>query len=350
MRCGQYVGGEELAAFEHEWARYCGAGHCVGTGNGLDALVLSLRALDIGKGDEVIVPAFTFIATWLAVSAVGATPVPVEPDLSTANLDPERLGDTASSRTRAILPVHLYGQPADMEAVTTVAKAFGAPVVEDAAQAHGARWRERRVGVLGDMAAFSFYPAKNLGAFGDGGAVVCSDPELAERVRTLGNYGALGKHDYAVAGVNSRLDTLQAAFLRVRLRRLDEWNERRRAVARRYLEELEALPWLELPFVSAHADHVWHLFVVRCDDRDRLREHLTDRGVQTGLHYPVAPHRTQTYTHLGLRFPLADRLAERSLSLPISPHLSDEQVSQVIDAVRSYALSRTEPKARIWRS
>jgi dTDP-3-amino-3,4,6-trideoxy-alpha-D-glucose transaminase len=335
LRSGWYVGGDEVAAFETEWAGFCGAASSVGTGNGLDALTLTLRALEIGRGDKVIVPSFTFIATWLAVSAVGATPVPVEPDPATGNIDPEGIGGAIGPRTRAIIAVHLYGQPADMDAIDAVVSATGAHVIEDAAQAHGARWWGRRAGALGTAAAFSFYPVKNLGALGDGGAVVTSDQTIANTVRMLGNYGARAKYNHEVPGVNSRLDALQAALLRVKLRRLDEWNERRRHVARRYVEELNDLPWLSLPQVHGSAEPVWHLFVVRTEDRDGLRDHLTARGIETGLHYPVPPHRSGAYDSFGFRLPIADRLAAQSLSLPIGPHLSDAQVDLVVDSVRS---------------
>jgi dTDP-3-amino-3,4,6-trideoxy-alpha-D-glucose transaminase len=333
---GRFIGGDELAAFEEEWATYCGALRCVGTANGLDALTLALRALDVGPGDEVIVPAYTFIATWLAVSAAGATPVPVEPDPGTMNIDPERITSAIGPRTRAIVPVHLYGQPADMDAIARIASAATVHIVEDAAQAHGAAWGPQRAGGLGTVSAFSFYPAKNLGALGDAGAVVTSDETLADAVRVLGNYGARQKYDHDVAGVNSRLDPMQAAILRVRLRALDEWNERRREVARRYLQEFRDLPWLTLPSVRPEANPVWHLFVVRCEDRDGLREHLAARGVETGLHYPSAPHRSGAYRHLGHHLPIADRLAAGSVSLPIGPHMTAAQVDQVVGAVRAH--------------
>jgi dTDP-3-amino-3,4,6-trideoxy-alpha-D-glucose transaminase len=336
VRSAWYVGGDEVTAFERAWASYCESAHAVGTANGMDAIALALRALGVGPGDEVVVPAFTFVATWLAVSAVGAEVVPVECAQATANIDPDRLEAAVGPRTRAIVPVHLYGQPADMDAVRAIADPLEIAVVEDAAQAHGATWRGRRVGSLGSAAAFSFYPVKNLGALGDGGAVVTADAALAARVRVLGNYGAARKYEHELRGANSRLDAIQAALLAAKLRHLDAWNARRRAVARRYLEALADLAWLELPAVSEHAEPVWHLFVVRCDDRDALRAHLADRGIQTGLHYPQAPHRSGAYAGMGLRLPGADRLAERSLSLPMGPHLSLETADRVAEAVRAH--------------
>lgn len=334
---GRYVGGDELMAFERAWATYCERSHCVGTGNGLDALALSLRALGVGSGDEVIVPSFTFIATWLAVSSLGAVPVPVEPRATTANLDPDRLDHACGPGTRAIVPVHLYGQPAEMDAICAIAVDRGVAVVEDAAQAHGARWQGRQAGSLGSVAAaFSFYPAKNLGALGDGGAVVTDDAGIAERVRSLGNYGSTTKYEHELEGVNSRLDPLQAAMLAVRLECLNEWNSRRRGIARRYLSALADLDWLELPVVAHGAEPVWHLFVVRCDRRDDLRAHMARHGIETGLHYPKAPHRTAVYRGLSADLPIADALASRSLSLPIGPHMPDLHVEAVIGSIRAF--------------
>jgi dTDP-4-amino-4,6-dideoxygalactose transaminase len=329
--------GPELAAFETEFAHYCGATECVGVGNGLEALSLILEALGIGPGDEVIVPACTYIATWIAVSRTGATPVPVEPDPVTFNLDPERLASAISPRTRAVMPVHLYGQTADMDRIVTIARRHRLAVVEDAAQAHGARWRGRRAGVLGDAAAFSFYPTKNLGALGDGGAVVTCDRQLAERVRRLRNYGSTEKNRHELRGGNSRLDELQAAFLRVKMRRLDEGNAARRAVADRYFEMLAGLP-LTLPNVSAPAEPVWHLFVVRLAERDRVQRALAAAGIATMVHYPVPPHRQPAYADLGLEdgaLPISERLHREVLSLPMSPTLSTLQQQRVAAALRS---------------
>jgi dTDP-4-amino-4,6-dideoxygalactose transaminase len=340
MESGWFVLGAELEAFETEFAAFCGARHCVGVANGLDALHLILRALGIGAGDEVIVPSNTYIATWLAVSYAGATPVPVEPDEATFNLDPARVEEAITPRTRAVMPVHLYGQPADMDGLGEVAGRHGLRVIEDAAQAHGARYRGRLVGALGDAAGFSFYPGKNLGAFGDAGAIVTNDAALAEAARLLRNYGSPVKYRHDVQGCNSRLDELQAALLRPKLRRLAEWNERRRRVAGHYRRALEGVPDLRLPFVPDWADPVWHLFVVRHPRREALREHLARGGVGTLIHYPTPPHLQAAYTELGLAagsFPLAERMADEALSLPMGPHLSDTEVGHVVAQVSSFA-------------
>lgn len=339
LRRGWFLLGEELAGFEEAWGRYCGAEHCVGVANGLDALHLILRAMDIGPGDEVIVPSNTFIASWLAVSQAGATPVPVEPDPRTRNLDPARIEAAITPRTRAVMAVHLYGQPADMAPIAELARGRGLRVIEDAAQAHGARYHGRRVGALGDAAAWSFYPGKNLGAAGDAGAVTTRDPELAARLRLLRNYGSSVKYVHEVQGFNSRLDEVQAAVLNVKLAVLDEWNARRGRVASRYLAGIRH-PEIALPWVPAWAEPVWHLFVVRTARRDALQAHLRDRGVATLVHYPVPPHLQGAYAALGLgpgTLPLAERLHREVLSLPIGPHLSDEQVEHVIASVNDYA-------------
>jgi len=339
LESGWFILGEELEAFESEFAAYCGARHCVGVGNGLDALHLILRALGVGHGDEVVVPSNTFVATWLAVSYAGATPVPVEPDPQTFNLDPARLEDAITPRTRALLPVHLYGQPADMDAIREVAERRGVRVVEDAAQAQGARYRGRRAGALAAAAGFSFYPGKNLGAAGDAGAVTTDDEGLAAELRRLRNYGSPVKYRHDVKGVNSRLDELQAALLRVKLRRLDEWNARRARTARRYLQELEGVPDLALPSVPEYADPVWHLFVVRHPRRDALREHLERAGVGTLIHYPLPPHRQPAYAELGLAegsLPVSEAMAREVLSLPLGPHLSEAEADHVVAAVSSF--------------
>src|SRR5712692_11762568 len=286
MNSGWYILGEEVNAFENEFAAYCGVKHCVGVGNGLEALQLILRGYGIGTGDEVIAPANTYIATWLAVSNAGAKVVPVEPVEGTYNLDPTRIEAAITPRTKAILPVHLYGQPADMDPINDIARRHGLKVIEDAAQAHGARYRDRRVGSLGDAAGWSFYPTKNLGAYGDAGAVTTDDGELADRVRLLRNYGSKSKYYNEEKGINSRLDELQAALLRVRLKHLDEWNSRRARVAAKYTEALSETD-LMLPGVCEGADPVWHLFVVRSAHRDELQKHLRSAGVTTLVHYPV---------------------------------------------------------------
>lgn len=339
MKSGWFILGEELKAFEVEFAAYCGTKHCVGVGNGLDALHLILRAMKIGAGDEVIVPANTYIATWLAVSYAGATPVAVEPTERTYNLDPSRIEDAITEKTKAILPVHLYGQPAEMDAIMEIASKYGLRVVEDAAQAHGALYKNRRAGSLGHAAGFSFYPGKNLGAHGDGGAVLTDDDNLADEVRQLRNYGSRVKYYNETKGLNSRLDELQAALLRVKLTKLDEWNERRRRVASSYLQTLEGMPDLSLPHVPAWAEPVWHLFVVRHPRRAALQEHLSKAGVGTLIHYPVPPHLQLAYAELGLppgSFQLSERMSEEVLSLPVGPHLSDNEVEYVVEQLSSF--------------
>ena len=339
MESGRYVLGEELAAFESEFAAYCGVKHCIGTGNGLDALHIILRAMDIGPGDEVIVPANTFIATWLAVSFAGAVPVPVEPLESTYNLDPARLEEAVTPRTRAVIAVHLYGQPADMDPIREIARAHNLKVIEDAAQAHGARYKGRRTGGLADAAGFSFYPGKNLGAFGDGGAVTTDDDTLADRVRLLRHYGSPVKYVHDVKGFNSRLDELQAAFLRVKLKRLDAWNERRRRVAAQYVEGLATVPGLVLPHVPEWAEPVWHLFVIRTPHRDVLQRRLAERGIETLIHYPIPPHKQGAYKEMaGRSCPVSERLHAEVLSLPMGPAMTDDDVSCVISALKESLL------------
>ena len=329
---GFYILGNEVAQFEKEFASYCASNYCIGVGNGLDALHLILCAYGIGEGDEVIVPSNTYIATWLAASCAGAIPVPVEPDESTYNINPTRIEAAITPRTRAIIAVHLYGQPADMDAINAIGKKHGLKVIEDAAQAHGAKYKGRRVGSLGDAAGFSFYPGKNLGAIGDGGAITTNDADLAENVRLLGNYGSKTKYHNEVKGVNSRLDELQAAFLRVKLDKLDAWNIRRQTIAARYLDELKQSV-LVLPFVPEWAEPVWHLFVVRSSKRDELQKSLADLGIATIIHYPIPPHLSAAYKDLyleGHRYPLAQSLAESVLSIPIGPHLKMLDAENVI--------------------
>lgn len=335
LASGRYLLGEEIEAFEAEFATYCGARHCIGVGNGLDALALILRALDIGAGDEVLVPGNTFIATWLAVSQVGAIPVPVEPEAGSFNLDPARVEAAITSRSRAVIAVHLYGRPAEMTALREIADRRGLALIEDAAQAHGARWRGRRAGSLGAAAAFSFYPGKNLGALADAGAVVTDQDQLAGRVRRLRNYGSVVKYVHDEQGVNSRLSELQAAFLRVKLRHLEDWNGRRRRVAAAYLAALRDLPDLVVPSVAEECESVWHLFVVRSRRRDPLRRALAARGVETLVHYPIPPHRSGAYRDMAnLSLPISEALASEVLSLPIGPHLTDAQTEWVARAVR----------------
>lgn len=338
MRSAWYVLGAEVEAFEREFAAFCRVSHCVGVGNGLEALQLILVAYGIGPGDEVIVPSNTYIATWLAVSYAGATPVPVEPIVETFNLDPERVESAITPRTRAIMPVHLYGQPADMKPFMELAERHGLKVIEDNAQSQGARYYGRRTGSLGHAAGISFYPGKNLGAFGDAGAVTTHDAELADRVRTLRNYGSKVKYHNEVKGYNSRLDELQAAFLRVKLAKLDEWNERRRRVANSYLKGLAGLGGLTLPHVPKWAEPIWHQFVVRHPRRDALQKYLAEAGVGTLIHYPIPPHLSGAYADMGLppgSLPLAETLAETVLSLPMGPHIQDDQIAYVMEAVRA---------------
>jgi dTDP-3-amino-3,4,6-trideoxy-alpha-D-glucose transaminase len=337
MASGQFILGPEVTAFEEEFAAYCGSRHAIGVGNGLDALRLVLLGYGVGPGDEVIVPANTFIATWLAVSAAGATPVAVEPEPETHNVTAAGIEAAITPSTRAIMPVHLYGQPADMDAIVALGRSRGIPVIEDAAQAQGARYKGRRAGALADAAGFSFYPGKNLGALGDAGAVTTDDDELAERVRMLRNYGSKVKYHHDEQGTNSRLDSLQAALLRIKLRRLDDWNDRRRAVAERYLARLAGSGELVLPAVAEYAEPVWHLFVVRHPRRDELQSRLADAGVDTIIHYPIPPHLSGAYaSHRSQRpLPLTERLAGEVLSLPMGPHLPLEDADRVADAVRT---------------
>jgi dTDP-4-amino-4,6-dideoxygalactose transaminase len=336
LRSGFYILGEETTAFEREFADYCGVKHCVGVANGLDALHLILRGYGIGAGDEVIVPANTFIATWLAVSLVGARIVPVEPDDASWNIDPKRIEEAITPRTRAIMPVHLYGVPADLDAVRDIAQRHRLRVIEDAAQAHGARYRGLRAGSLGDAAGFSFYPGKNLGALGDGGAITTNDDELAERLRKLRNYGSSIKYQHDVAGVNSRLDEIQSAVLRVKLQHLDDDNARRAAVAERYREALADTP-VELVRVPGEAQPVWHLFVVRTPRRDALREYLTSRGVGTQIHYPVPCHRQEAFADQPWpELPVTERLQSQILSLPMAPYLSVDDVAHVAAEVKAF--------------
>lgn len=336
IRSGYYILGEETAAFEREFARYCGVKHCIGVANGLDALHLILRAYGIGAEHEVIVPANTFIATWLAVSLVGARIVPVEPDESSWNIDPARIEEAITPRTRAIMPVHLYGAPADMEAIGDIARRHDLRLIEDAAQAHGAHYRGLRAGSLGDAAGFSFYPGKNLGALGDGGAITTNDDELAERLRKLRNYGSSIKYQHEVAGVNSRLDEMQSAVLRVKLQHLDADNARRAAVAHRYREALSDTP-VELIRVPDAAESVWHLFVVRTPMRDALRDYLTASGIGTQIHYPVPCHRQPAFADQAWpALPGTERLQSQILSLPMSPYLSAEDVAYIATQVKAF--------------
>lgn len=337
MDSGWFIAGPELEAFESEFALYCDVANCVGVGNGLDAIHLLLRAYGIGPGDEVLVPSNTFIATWLAVTQCGATPVPVEPLVATHNIDPDLLESHITSNTRAIIPVHLYGQSADMDPINAVAKKHKLIVIEDAAQAQGARYKGRRVGSLGDAAATSFYPGKNLGALGDGGAVVTQDARIAAKVRQLRNYGSEVKYQHQVQGYNSRLDEMQAAFLRVKLNALDGWNARRRNIANIYSTQIHHVD-VAKPVVPAFAEPVWHLYVVRTAKRGELRDTLLAHGVGSVIHYPVPPHLQACYAEYAkFDLPLATRLADEVLSLPMWPAMTDEQVVRVAEVVNAFS-------------
>ncbi len=339
---GWYIRGRQLSAFESEFAKYCGVPHAIGTGNGLDALILILKAwMQAGKieaGDEVLVPANTYIASILSISACGLVPVPVEPDPQTCNIDPGRLQAAMGRRTRVLMAVHLYGQLADMKRLSAFAKEKGLLLLEDAAQAHGARdAKGRRAGSFGDAAAFSFYPGKNLGALGDGGAVVTPDAELARLVRALGNYGSEKKYVHRMKGINSRLDELQAAFLRIKLRSLDADNERRREIARQYLEGIHH-PELQLPHWDGSSAHVFHLFVIRHPARDKLAAHLRKKGVETAIHYPLPPHRQGAYREWNERkFPLTEAIHREVLSLPIHPLLQEEEIRFIIQSINQFS-------------
>ena len=340
LNSGWLILGKELERFEHTFAQYCEIAHCVGVANGLDALHLVLRAWGIGKGDEVIVPANTYIATWLAVNQCGATPIPVEPRFETCNLNPELIEAAITPRTRAIIAVHLYGQPAEMDAIIEIARRHRLKVLEDAAQAHGARWCGRRAGSLGDAAAFSFYPGKNLGALGDGGAITTNDPSLADRVTVLRNYGSRRKYLNEVKGYNSRLDELQAAFLLEKLARLDEDNRHRRLIAEFYKRRLKGIPGLHLVQDAEGAESVFHLFVIRVLNRETLVRSLNQDSIETMIHYPVPPHRQGAYDGQTLResLPISEALSQQVVSLPIGPTFALSDAERVVESIRSRRL------------
>ena len=332
MASGSYLLGRQLEAFETEFSEYCHTEYCIGVGSGLDAAQLILRALDIGPGHEVIVPAHTFIATWLSVTLSGAKPIPVDVDAKTYNICTERIEKAITPRTRAIMPVHLYGQPADMDPVIAVAAKHGLHVIEDAAQAHGALYKGRKAGSLGTAAAFSFYPGKNLGAFGDAGCVTTSNRDLADKVRKLRNYGSGAKYHHHMLGMNSRMDELQAAFLRVKLKRLDEWNIRRKVIACLYLEALRGLSGTVLPQTIPGVEPVWHLFAWQTKNRDAVHREMNNHDVTTLIHYPIPPHLAEAYRSLGYNkgeFPIAETLAAQELSLPMGPHLSPKNAKGI---------------------
>lgn len=336
MESGWYVLGKEVEAFETEFAAYCETKHCISVANGLDALHLIVRGYGIGAGDEVIVPSNTYIATWLAVTHAGATPVPVEPDERTYNIDPDKIEQAITPKTKAIMVVHLYGQTADMDPINVIARKHGLKVIEDCAQAHGARYKGRRAGSLGDAAGFSFYPGKNLGAIGDGGAVTTNDHELAGRIKVLRNYGSQIKYHNEIVGFNSRLDELQAALLRAKLLKLDEWNDRRTIAAGSYIQHLATVKDLLLPFVPEWSDPVWHLFVVRHERRDELQKTLTKSGIGTMIHYPIPPHLQPAYSDLGYKkgdFPISEAIHSSIISLPMWPGIIENSIAAVCDSL-----------------
>lgn len=333
-----YIEGVEDETFEKAFAEYCGTQYCIGVGNGLDALMLSLKALGIGEGDEVIVPSNTYIATALAVTYVGAKPVFVEPKLSTFNIDPELIETAITEKTKAIMPVHLYGQACDMDPIIAIAKQYGLKVVEDCAQAHGATYKGKKVGTFGDAAGFSFYPGKNLGALGDAGAVVTNNKEIAEKVRALGNYGSDYKYHHIYKGNNSRLDELQAAFLSAKLPHLERMNVERRRIADRYLTEIKN-PKVALLTVEKDMVPVWHIFGIRCQERDALEKHLNDAGIGTNKHYPIPMHLQECYKDLGFvkgDFPIAEEISSTELSIPMFYGMTDEEICYVIEIVNEF--------------
>ena len=335
---GYFVGGDAVKDFENDWANYCGSKYAVGLGNGLDALTLSLKALDVGEGDEVIVPANTFIATWLAVSNCGAHIVPVEPDPNTYNIDPKRIIAKITPKTKVILPVHLYGAPAKMDEIIEISRLYGLHVVEDAAQAHGASTLNRRIGSHGDIIAWSFYPTKNLGALGDAGAITTNNEQLAKKIKILSNYGSSQKYKNEIVGVNSRLDAIQAMVLSLKLNYLDQWNEDRQRIASYYIEKLKNLP-IKLPFPKPGIHHVYHQFVIECSYRDKLRDFLKCRGIQTMIHYPIPPFKQQAYAKLNINqndYAISSSMANKMLSLPIGPYLNEEDTSYIVKSIEEF--------------
>ena len=333
-----YIEGVEDESFEKAFAEYCGTDYCVGVGNGLDALFLALKALGVGAGDEVIVPSNTYIATALAVTYVGATPVFVEPDIRTFNIDPSRIEEAITENTKAIMPVHLYGQPCNMDPIMEIAKKYRLFVVEDCAQAHGATYKGKVIGSFGDAAGFSFYPGKNLGALGDAGATVTSDEELAKKIRALGNYGSDYKYHHIYKGSNSRLDELQAAFLAAKLPHLNKMNEERRRIAKMYLDGIKN-PEVILPFVPDYTVPVWHIFGIRCKRRAELEKFLNDNGIGTNKHYPIPMHLQECYKDLGFKesdFPIAEEISATELSIPMYYGMTDEQIQYVIGCINEF--------------
>ncbi len=333
-----YIEGVEDEAFEKAFADFCHVNYCVGTGNGLDALMLALKALDIHAGDEVIVPSNTFIATVLAITYTGATPVFAEPDISTFNIDPTKVEKKITGKTKVIMPVHLYGQPCDMSPIIEIAKKHHLYIVEDCAQAHGATYKGQRIGSFGEAAGFSFYPGKNLGALGDAGATVTNSEELAEKVRALGNYGADYKYHHIYQGSNSRLDEMQAAFLAAKLPYLDKMNAERRRIAQMYLMGIQNEK-VVLPYVIPEVEPVWHIFAIRCKQRDKLEKYLNEKGIGTNKHYPIPMHLQECYKNLGFKkgdLPIAEEISATELSLPIYYGMAEEEIQYVIDKVNKF--------------
>lgn len=333
-----YIEGKEDEAFEKAFADFCHVNYCVGTGNGLDALMLALKALDIHAGDEVIVPSNTFIATTLAVTYTGATPVFVEPDIRTFNIDPARIEEKITTKTKAIMPVHLYGQPCDMDPIIEIAKKHHLYIVEDCAQAHGATYKGQRIGSFGDAAGFSFYPGKNLGALGDAGATVTNNEMLAQKVRALGNYGSDYKYHHIYQGNNSRLDEMQAAFLSAKLPHLDKMNAERRRIAQMYLDGIQNKKVI-LPYVIPEVEPVWHIFAIRSNHRNELEKYLNEKEIGTNKHYPIPMHMQKCYADLGIQqgeLPIAEEISATELSLPMFYGMTDEQVQYVIDAINAF--------------
>lgn len=333
-----YIEGVEDKEFEAEFARYCNSKYCVGVGNGLDALMLALKALEIKEGDEVIVPSNTYIATALAVTYVGAKPIFVEPDIRTFNINPDKIEEKITNKTKAIMPVHLYGQPCEMDKIMQIAKKYNLYVIEDCAQAHGAKFNNQIIGSFGDAAGFSFYPGKNLGALGDAGAVVTNNKEIEEKVRALGNYGSDYKYHHIYKGNNSRLDEFQAAFLRAKLPSLDEVNEERRRIANKYMIGIKNEA-VTLPYVIENAEPVWHIFAIRCKERDRLEKYLNEKGIKTNKHYPIPMHLQECYKDLGIKegkLPIAEEISATELSLPMYYGMTEEQIDFVIDSINKF--------------
>lgn len=333
-----YILGEENSNFEQQFAKYCGAKYCVGCGNGLDALYLILRGYDIGEGDEVIVPSNTYIATALAVSYVGAKPVFVEPDINTYCINPDLIEKSLTDKTKAIITVHLYGQTADMDRINKIAKKYNLKVIEDSAQAHGALYNGKVTGGLGDAAGFSFYPGKNLGALGDAGAIVTNDKELADKVRAIGNYGSDKKYHHIYMGTNSRLDEIQAAFLSIKLKNLDKWNNNRRETAQKYLKGI-VNPKIIKPYVAEYSKHIWHIFALRTEHRNELQKYLLDNGINTTIHYPIPMHLQKAYKEFGYKkedYPIAEKISNQEISIPMWYGMSNEEVDYVINIINEW--------------